>query len=87
MDYENSKSSQIKLSEMIKGEKKTTYIPKPGEFITHSTDKQLDKYGFSEIPLKELLDGTKTYSELKSKFCATKQSDFIQNVDDNDSLS
>ena len=77
MDYENSKTNQIKLGEMIKGEKKHIYIPKPGEFITHATDKQVDKYGYLDIPLKDLLDGTKTFSELKNKFTTTKQSDFI----------
>ncbi|CAD8148668.1 unnamed protein product [Paramecium octaurelia] len=64
-EYENSKTSQAKLNDMIKGTKTIQLLPKPGEFVTVASDKQSNQQPYMDIPIKDLLDGTKTFTELK----------------------
>jgi hypothetical protein len=41
-NYENSKINQVRLNDMIKGQKSTPMIPKAGQFLCVASDKPLD---------------------------------------------
>lgn len=51
---------------MISGGTYKEYNSTPGEYLVVTSGKDIKKGAYLDIPLLDLLDGTKTFSELKS---------------------
>jgi dynein heavy chain len=71
-DYEDRLNNHQIIDEMIKGNKKEYLIPRSGEFFVLKSKEYEDPSLALRIPIGELLDGTKTHSELQKKY--SKQS-------------
>jgi len=65
--YEDLNRNKDLVEEMMKGEKKEVYVPKAGEYVVVTADKKIDRTRVLDIPIMDLLDGTKSFSELKDK--------------------
>lgn len=64
--FEENKNNEQKLKGMISGGKYEEYKSTPGEYLVVTSGKNQKRGAHLDIPLMDLLDGTKTFSELKT---------------------
>ena len=67
-NYEDRLNNHQIIDYMIKGNKKETLIPRSGEFFVLKSKEYDDPSLALRIPVGELLDGTKTHSDLERKY-------------------
>lgn len=66
-EYQQNESNKQNVEQLLnKDREKLQYIPKTGEYIVFSKDEKIDREEGLDIGIKDLLDHTKTFSQLKS---------------------